>query len=194
MNRRSTTARGLFLATFVMALLSAFGCGGGSSDTGGGGPPAPALVCSDGGTAGTNTVTMSCGGLTDASTERIVVVIGGPASGTTTLRGLNFDITYDPATLEFVPAATPTSPLFPDALVLTVLANGQQGRVVAAIQQPGTLPDVSVTPGEHEVISLSFRRVGTDTFPATPLTYERAQATAASPAIAFANGLTLAYQ
>ena len=184
------TARGLFLAGFALALLSSLGCGGGSD----GGPIPPALACSDGGTAGANTVTMSCGALIDATTERVDVVIEGPASGTTTLRGLNFDVTYDPTKLEFVPAGHPASPLFPDALVLVNLANGQQGRIVAAIQQVGTLPDVAVTTGEHEVISLSFRRVGTDTFDPTPLTFDRAQGTAAVPAITFANGLSLAAQ
>lgn len=187
------TARGLFVAGFATALLSSLGCGGGS-DGGSGGPVPPALACTDAGTAGVNTVTMSCGGLIDATTERVDIVIGGPASGTTTLRGLNFDVTYDPTKLQFVPAAVPASPLFPDALVLVALANGQQGRIVAAIQQVGTLPDVAVATGEHAVISLSFRRVGVDTFDPTPLTFERAQATAAVPAITFASGLALAYQ
>ena len=191
MKRQSLTARGLFVVGFATALLSSLGCGGG--DAGGGGPVPPALACSDGGTAATNTVAMSCGGLIDATTERVDVVIGGPASGTTTLRGLNFDVTYDPTKLEFVPEAVPSSPLFPDALVLAVLANGEQGRVVAAIQQVGTLPDVAVTTGEHLVISLTFRRVPATTFGPTPLTFERSVATAASPAIAFASGLTLEY-
>ena len=191
MKRQPLTARGLFVAGFAAALLSSLGCGG--SDSGGGGPVPPELVCTDAGTVSANTVTMSCGGLLDATTERVDIVIGGPASGTTTLRGLNFDVTYDPTKLEFVPEAAPSSPLFPDALVLAVLANGQQGRVVAAIQQVGTLPDVPVTTGEHWVLSLSFRRVAAATFDPAPLTFERAQATAASPAVTFANGLALAY-
>jgi hypothetical protein len=136
---------------------------------------------------------MSCGGPIDGTTEKVNVVIGGPASGTTTLRGLNFDVTYDPAKLEFVPATSYASPLFPRALVLAVLANGQQGRVVAAIQQPGDLAAVSVTTGEHDVISLSFRRVAAATFGPTPLTFDRAQATAALPAISFVSGLALEY-
>jgi hypothetical protein len=141
-----------------------------------------------------NGVTLACGGATASTTEQVDVVMAGPASGPpTTLRGLNFDVTYDPAKLEFVPEAVPASPLFPDALVLAVLANGQQGRIVAAIQQVGTLPPVAVTTGEHLVISLTFRKVGVDTFDPTPLTFERAQATAASPAVTFANGLALAY-
>jgi len=116
-----------------------------------------------------------------------------PAPNTTTLRGLNFDVTYDPTKLEFVPAASYVSPLFPDAFVLAVLANGQQGRVVAAIQQPGDLAAVSVATGEHDVRSLSFRRVAGANLGPTPLTFERAQATAASPAINFASGLAVEY-
>jgi len=186
-------ARGLFVAGFATALTSSLGCGGGS-DGGNGGPIPPALACTDGGTAGANTVTMSCGGLIDATTERVDIVIGGPTSGTTTLRGLIFDVTYDPTKLEFVPAAVPASPLFPDALVLVELANRQPGRIVAAIIQVGTLPDVAVTTGEHEVLSLSFRRAGEDTFDPTPLAFDRAQATAAVPTITFASGLALNYQ
>jgi len=193
MKRQSLAARGLFVAGFAAALFSSLGCGGGS-DSGGGGPVPPALTCADSGTVAANTVTMSCGGLLDATTERVDIVLGGPASGTTTLRGLNFDVTYDPAKLAFVPEAAPTSPLFPDALVLVAPAPGQPGRLVAGIQQVGTLPDVSVAQGTHWVISLSFRRVGADTFDATPLTFDRAQATAASAAITFTDGLALAYQ
>ncbi len=174
-----------------MALLLSFGCGGGS-DTGG--PIPPALLCSDGGTAGVNTVAMRCGGLIDATTERVDIVIGGPESGTASLRGLIFDVTYDPAKLEFVGATSPANPLFPDGLVAVELANGQQGEIVAAILQVGTLPDVSVAPGEHQVISFAFRRLGLDTFDPTPLTFVRAQATAAVPSVTFANGLALAYQ
>jgi hypothetical protein len=191
MKKQALTARVLFVAVFATALLSSLGCGGGSGS--GGGPVPPALACTDSGTVGVNTVTMNCGALLNATTERVDIVIGGPTSGTTTLGGLNFDVTYDPAKLEFVPEAVPASPLFPDALVLAVLANGQQGRIVAAIQQVGTLPPVAVTTGEHLVISLTFRKVGVDTFDPTPLTFERAQATAASPAVTFANGLALAY-
>lgn len=193
MKKKSMTVRTLWVAGFATALLSSFGCGGGS-DNGGGGPILPALVCSEGGAAAANTVAMSCGGLINATTERVDVVILGPASGTTTLRGLNFDVTYDPLKLEFVPAANPASPLFPNALILVALANGQQGRLVAAIQQPGDLPDVTVATGEHLVISFSFRRVAAATFDPTPLTFERAQATTASTTITFASALTLEYQ
>jgi len=185
--------RGALAAGFAAALLCSLGCGGGS-DGGDPGPPPPALTCADGGTAGVNTITMSCGGLIDATTERVGIVIGGPGSGTTNVRGMNFDVTYDPAKLEFVPAAVPTSPLFPDALILVALANGQQGRIVAAIQQPGNLSAVPVSPGEHEVISLSFRRLGADTFDPTPLTFERTQATATGVTLTFADGLSLSYQ
>jgi hypothetical protein len=187
------TARGLLASGFAAALLFSMGCGGGS-DSSDPGPVGPALACTEAGTPSVNTVTMSCGGLIDATTERVDVVIEGPASGSTSLRGLNFDVTYDATKLEFLPVAVPTSPLFPDALVLAVLANNQQGRIVAAIQQPGTLPAVAVSTGEHRVISLSFRRVGVDTFDPTPLTFERAQATAAVPAVTFADGLSLSYQ
>ena len=181
------TVRGALVTGFLAALLTSFGCGGGDTTP-------PTLACREEGTAGANTVSMSCGGSIDGTTARVVVVIGGPASGTTILRGLNFDVTYDPAKLEFVPADDDyASPLFPDALVLVALANQQQGRVVAAIQQLGTLPDVAVATGEHDVLSLSFRRVAAATFGPTPLTFDRAQATAASPAISFANGLVLEY-
>jgi hypothetical protein len=181
-------------AGFVAALLSSLGCGGGSGGGDNSGPVPPAMVCTEAGTAGINTVTMSCGGLIDSGTERVDIVIEGPASGTTSLRGMNFDVVYDATKLEFLPDANPVSPLFPDAFVLVALANGQQGRVVAAIQQPGNLSAVAVSTGEHQVLSFSFRRLGADTFDPTPLTFERAQGTGAVPAITFANGLSLGYQ
>jgi len=186
-------ARGLLVVAFGAALLGSIGCGGGS-DSGGSGVTVPALSCSDGGPAAEDAVTMNCGGAIDGTTERVDVVMGGPATGTTTLQGLNFDITYDPAALEFIPEAIPTSPLFPSALVLTVLANGQQGRLVAAIQQPGTLPDVDVGPGQHLVLSLTFRTVPGAAFDPTPLAFERADATNASDPVSFVSGLAVGYR
>ena len=192
MTRPTRTARSLFVAGFATALFSSLGCDGGSDGVGFG-PIPPTLACTDSGTFGTNNVTMSCGGLLDDTTERVDIVLGGPASGSTSLRGLNFDVIYDPAKLEFVPAADLMSPLFPDALILVALANGEQGRVIVAIQQVGTLPDVTVTAGVHWVFSLSFRRVPAATFDATPLAFEREQATAPSTTITFSDGLALAY-
>ena len=85
------TARRLFLLGFAVALLTAFGC----SNSNDGGTAAPALSCTDGGTAATNTVVLTCGGSADGVSEQIGVVITGPAAGSTSLRGLNFDVTYD---------------------------------------------------------------------------------------------------
>jgi len=184
-------ARRLFLFGFAAALLTAFGC---SSGDDGGTTPA-ALACSDGGAAAANAVNMSCGGATGGTTEQVDVVLGGPAAGSTTLRGFNFDVTYDPAKLEFVQAASYTSPLLsPNALVAVSLFNGQPGRVVVSIQEFGGFADVAVGAGQHNVLSLSFRRVTGATFGPTPLTLENAEATTASTAISFASGLALSYQ
>ena len=182
-------ARRLFLVGFAAALLTAFGC-----SSSGGGTPSPALACSDGGAAAANAVTMSCGGATDSTTEQVDAVMGGPVSGSTTLRGLNFDVTYDSSKLDFVPAGTYTSPLFPNALIAVTLSNGQPGRVVVSIQRVGGDPDVTVTAGQHIVLSLSFRRAAGTTFGPTPLTFENAEATSASAAISFASGLALSYR
>jgi N-acetylneuraminic acid mutarotase len=185
------------VASDVAALplpAKAFGVSANSEQTKLDPPAAPTLACSDGGPAGTNTITMNCGGAIDATTEQVDVVIGGPASGATTLRGLNFDVTYDPAKLEFVQAAG-ISPLFdPTALVLAVLANGQQGRLVVAIQQFPGVPDVVVAPGQHLVLSLTFRAVPGAVLNPTPLAFERTDATSASTALNFASSLALSYQ
>jgi hypothetical protein len=173
------------LLGFAAALLTAFGCSSGTN-------PAQ-LACSDGGAAA-NAVTMTCGGATNSTTEQVDVVMGGPASGSTTLRGLNFDVTYVTSNLEFVPAASFTSPLFPGALVAVTLFNGQQGRVVVSIQQPGGLPDVAVGADPQVVLSLSFRSVAGVTFGSTALTFANAETTAASTAISFLSGLALSYQ
>ena len=192
MENGSKTARGLLVIGFALALSASFGCGGNSGD---GKATAPAISCTDAGSAGVNTVTMNCGGATDNATERVDVMIAGPSSGTITLQGFSFDITYDPTKLEFVPAGTYTSPLFdPSALVLAVLANhGEQGRVVVGIQQVGTLEDVAVSSGQHLVLSLSFRRVTGATFDPTPLMFDLAEATHASATVTFADGLALGY-
>jgi hypothetical protein len=136
---------------------------------------------------------MRCGSAVASTTETVDVVIGGPGAGITTLKGFSFDVTYDPTKLEFVPAATPTSPLMPDALVIVVLANGLPGRVVVGIAQPGTLPDVAVSPGQHSVLSLTFRRAAGATFGPTPLMFDQAAATSPSTTITFASSLTLEY-
>jgi hypothetical protein len=185
-------ARRLFVLGFAVALPVAFGCSGG----GGGGvsTTGPALACSDGGAAGSNSVGMTCAGATDASTAQINVSLGGPASGATTLRGVNFDVTYDASKLEFVPAPSYTSALFPGALIAVTLLNNQQGRVVVSIQQPGALPDVLVTAGQHVVLVLSFRTVTGATFGPTSPTFENALATSASATITFTSGLALSYQ
>ena len=181
-------ARCLFLIGFTAALLTAFGCSNGDVTT-----APPALACADGGQAGANSVTMNCAAATDSTTEQVDVMIGGPATGSTSLRGLNFDVTYDPAHLEFVPAGSYTSPLFPGALVAVTLSGGQQGRVVVSIQQVAGSAASDVTPGPHPVISLSFRTVAGVTFGATPLMFENAEATTASSVIGFTNGLALSY-
>jgi hypothetical protein len=187
-------ARRLFLFGFVTALLTALGCSSGGD---GGTTTTPALLCGDASPAAANAVTLTCGGSADGTIERIDVVVGGPASGTTTVRGFNFDVTYDPSKLEFVSAASDTSDLFPpSALLVASLYNGQPGQVVVSIQQAGSDPDVVVVAGQHVALSLSFRRVAGVTFAPTPLEFENAEATAASPAIGFpgASGLALSYQ
>jgi len=185
-------ARKVFLLGFASALLTALGCSSG----GDAGTNTPALACSDGGDAAANAVNMNCVGATDGTTEKVNVVMGGPTSGTTTLRGFNFDVTYDPSKLEFVPAASYTSPLFPSsALVVVKLFNGDQGRVVVSIQQVSGVPDVDLGAGQHIVLSLSFRRVAGASFDPTPVEFDplSSEATAASSAVGFLSGLALSY-
>jgi hypothetical protein len=137
---------------------------------------------------------MTCGGAIDSTTQRVDVMIGGPTTGTTTLRGFSFTITYDSTKVEFVPSGPYTSPLFdPSALVLAALGNGQQGSVVVGIAQVGTVDDVTVSPGQHPVLSLSFRRVAGATFAPTPLMFDMAEATDASATFTFEDGLALGY-
>lgn len=184
------TIRRLFLLAFGVALLVGFGC---SSSDYGNNNGAPTLGCSDGGTVAADAVTLSCGGTTDSVSERVDVVMGGTASGTTTLRGLNFDVTYDASKVSFTDTSPYTSPLFPDALIAVSLFNGQQGRVVVSIQQPGGLPDVQVAPGERDVLSLSFTRVTNTAFNPSALLFANTEATAASVPIAFTNSLAISY-
>jgi hypothetical protein len=186
------TARSLFVLAFAAALLVSFGCGGGG---GNGGTPAPALACSDSGTAGANAITMSCGGATGGTTELVNIVMGGPAASTTDVRGFNLDVAYDPAKLEFVPAASYTSPPFgANALILVTLENGVPGKVVVSIQQVSGDPPASFPAGETVVLGLSFRTVSGIAVAPTPVTFENAEATNASATVSFASSLMLSYQ
>jgi hypothetical protein len=154
----------------------------------------PTISCTDGGPAGVDTVTMNCGAVSASTTERVDIKIGGPTTGTTTLRGLNFDVIYDATKLEFINAGTYTSPIFaPSALVIVALAGGQPGHLVIGIQQVFGEPDVVVVPGQQVVLSLSFRTVAGATFDPTPLTFDRADATNASATVVFTDGLALGY-
>lgn len=183
------TFRRLFLFAFAAALLAGLGC---SNDSGG--SAAPALVCTDGGNAAANSVNTNCGGALDSVTEQVDIIVGGPAAGSTTLRGLNFDVTYDPAKLTFMPAASYTSPLFPAPDALIAVSSPVAGRVIASVQQTGGVAPVSVTPGQYVVLSLTFQSVSGVTYAPTPISLENYDATSPSTAISFASGTAIAYQ
>ena len=182
------TVRRFFLFAFAAALAAGLGCSNDDDST----PSGPALVCTDGGDAAANEVNTNCGAALDAVTERVDIVMGGPATGTTTIMGLSFDVTYDPTRLSFAPAASYTSPLFPPPALIAV-SSPAEGRVIVGIQQTGDLPPISVTPGQHVVLSLTFEVAG-PTFPSTPLGMENTQATNASAPISFDSGTAIAYQ
>ena len=184
------TARRLFVIAFATALLAGFGCSNGDS----GSPTGPTLACVDGGAAPADGVGMACAGATAGTTEQVNVVLGGTTTGSTTLRGVNFDVTYDPTKLTFAPAASYASTLFPNALIGVTLYNGQEGRVVVSIQQPGALPAVVVPAGQNVMLSLAFARVTGATFSSTSIAFENTEATTASATITFASVLALSYQ
>jgi len=183
------TARRLFVFAFAAALLAGFGC---SNDEAPGGT-GPALSCTDGGNAAANGVNTSCGGAVDSETEQVDIVIGGPGAGTTTLRGLNLDLTFDDTKLAFVPSATYTSPLFPNALI-AVSSPPASGRVIVSVQQPGTDPAIAVGPGQHVVMSLTFKRAAGATFAPSPILIENTDATGASAPVTFDSDTMIAYQ
>ena len=185
------TARRLFVFVFAAALLAGFGC---SNDDSGGGTTGPALSCVDGGNAAANGVNTNCAGAVDSETELVDIVLGGPGAGTTSLRGVNLDLTFDDAKLTFVPT-TPafTSPLFPNALI-AVSSQVAPGRVIVSIQQTGGDPAITVGPGQHVVMSLMFKRAAGATFTPTPIGIENTDATGATAPISFASGTMIAYQ
>jgi hypothetical protein len=185
------TGSWFLLGCMAALMLGTVYCGGGG---GGGGMTTPQLSCAGGSSVAANSVALKCRGAIDSQTEKVDVVLGGPSSGSLTVRGFNFDITYASSRLEFVPATSYSSALAPSALVGVTLFNGQQGRVVVSVQQPGGLPALSAAPGEHRILSLSFRRVAGATFGPTPLAFENTDATGASAAVTFSSDLSLAYQ
>ena len=180
------TARRLFLFAFAGALFVGVGCSNDPAPTG------PGLFCSDGGSAPSNVVNTSCGALLDTQTEFVDIVMGGPGAGTTTLRGINVDVTHDPTKLTFLPSATYTSPTFPSALI--AVSSTGAGRVIVSVQQPGNLPAVAVGPGQNVLLSLSFRRVASATFPPSPISFENTEATSPSVPITFTSATAIAYQ
>jgi hypothetical protein len=143
---------------------------------------------------------MTCGGPINATTEQIDVVIGGPASGTTSLRGLNFDVTYDPAKLTFVSATEVAGgPFSANALVAaTAFPLDPVPHVVVSIQQVSGDPDVVVNAGQQVVLlHLSFAVAsGATTFLDEPLDFDvgRSETTPPNTAISFGSSLVLSYQ
>ena len=189
-------ARRFLLLGFAAALMTAVGCGGGD----GGGTPPPALVCADGGAASANAVTLACGGTTNPTTEQIDVVIGGPTMGTTSLRGLNFDVTYDPAELTFVSATAVSGGPFSASALLAAMAFPLDPvpHVVVSIQQVSGDPDVAIDAGQQVVLlHLTFAIASSaTTVPPTPLDFDGAasEATPLAAAVSFGSSLTLSYQ
>lgn len=190
-------ARKLFVLVFAVSLLAALGCGGGSS--GSGGSSSPTIACTDGGAAAANAVTMTCGGATNATTEQINVVIGGPAAGTTSLMGLNFDVTYDPTKVTFVSATAPAGGPFSAGALLaaTAFPLDPTPHVVVAIQQVFGDPPVVINPGQQVVLlNLSFATAsGVTTFAPTPVSFDpsSSEGTPPSTALTFGGNLMLSY-
>jgi len=155
----------------------------------------PGYGCTDLGLAGENNVRMTCGGLIDSDTERVDIVLGGPASGSTTLRGLEFSVPYNHV-LEFLPDASYTSPLFgPNAEISVTQPSGVPDFLNISIREPDTIVDpVSVDAGQHTVLSLKFRRRAWQSFGPVYLTFQGALAVSASTPISFSNTVSLYYE
>src|SRR5262245_57131188 len=192
MMRSPMIASRLFLAGFCVALLAAVGCGGGDDDTSGG-TTTPSIACTDSGTVPASTVSPTCGSEPNAQTQNVDVVMSGPAAGTTSVRGLNFDLTYDPTKLDFVAAANYTSTLFPNSLIAVGLENGVPGKVIVSIQTTGGDPDVSVGAGEHVALTLSFSRSAGQSFTPTPIGIENAETTPTGLGVTFSSGVAVSY-
>lgn len=195
-------ARRLLLIGFLMALPAAIGC---SDDEGGGGTATPAIACTDGGAAAANAIALTCGGPVDTATEIVDVVIGGPASGATSLRGLNFDVTYDSSKLTFVLATKDAAGPFSFAALLAASARPADPipHVIVSIQQVAGDPDVTIAAAQEVVLlRLVFARAqGTAAFAPTPLAFDPGTSEVTPPtpptlpaALSFAGNLMLSYQ
>lgn len=185
--------RRVYLFLFAAALLTAFGC----SDDGDVPTTTPAFACLDGGAASANAVSLGCGGAS-ADTQRVDIVIGGPAA----VSGLSFNVMFDGSKLAYDSYdATPANDLFPGALVSVVEStepNSTPGfkDVVVAIQMTGGTA-LTGDPGQHLVLSLSFQRASGATFDPSPLSFNVERTLTATPASAgttFGSSLTVAYR
>jgi hypothetical protein len=65
--------------------------------------------------------------------------------------------------------------------------------VIVSIQQPGGQAAVSVAPGQHDVLTLSFQPRVDGEFNPKALAFANTEATSASVAISFATSLALSY-
>lgn len=192
MRNIAMTTRRLFLFVFAAALVTAFGC-----SNGGGVLVSPTLVCTDGGPAAANAVALTCGATT-GGTQRVDVVLGGPA----TLSGLSFNVMYDGANLVYDSYdSSAASQLFPGAIIAVFPSdepNSVPGYkdVVVAIQMTGGTALTNEV-GQHVVLSLNFQRASGTTFGPTPLAFNLERTLTATPPTAgttFASSLSLSYQ
>jgi hypothetical protein len=156
----------------------------------------PSFACTDGGAPAANAVTMTCGPTTFA-TQRVDVVIGGPA----TVSGLSFNVMYDGDNLVYQSFdASAASQLFPGALISVVPSTepnsvpGYKDLVVAIQMTGGTALTDDL--GQHLVLSLTFVHAPGTTFAPSPLDFNIERTLTATPGTAgtaFASSLMVSY-
>ena len=185
--RRPAAVRVAF-AGFLLGILLACGGGGGGGDKG----VVNLVQCGGATAAAPNQVALGCPAQ-GVDSIAVTVHLGGPT--TTDIYGLQFDLVFDPAVVQFEPQAIEGSFLNRDGAATILQAGvmqGDPGRLIVAIARQGVPNGLQATNVDQVVMLISFRRVAAGS---TTLSFENAKVVDSSlqtiPQITFGTALTL---
>ena len=145
------TALAAALAVIVLA------CGGGGAGDDG---IVPHLLCGGSAAPAADQVTLGCP-IQGTDSITVAVRLGGPTTSSD-IYGLQFDLVFDPAVLQYQPPAMEGGFLNRDgaATILQVgPMQGNPGRLIVAIVRQGAPAGLQATAAEQVVITLLFRGV-----------------------------------
>jgi len=186
---RMTIIRAALVGALAAAALA---CGGGGD---GGGGVVYAVACGGAMAPAADRITLGCPAqATDSIT--VSVHLGGPTSSSD-IFGLQFDLVFDPAVMQFEPPALEGSFLNRDGAATIMQVGAMQndpGRLIVGIVRLGVPGGLQATAADEVVITLLFGRLSAVS---TTLRFENAAAVDSSlqpiPQITFGTPLTITF-